>query len=409
MPHDDEAAMLEQYHANKYAPRCPTVYVASLYRDAPEGGEGCVCGYSDPLHSHDAQAGWVPLVGAVGSGAASDFRGYSSTSAQLNALSCDAAKSLGVSGPPMLRDEVDALCGSPTARRGPPPLGWNDSAGQQRHEDFEEWMRAKERAALQAEAVRKKRALAELSAQIMRRAQAAQAFEAWKSEKARTPTPTPASKAASAAATAAAAAASPEVIAEKDARRSAVFELWRSSKDSLTLSSVRAERSATSAATERARLERQEAARLAQESFARWTATKAATESARRSSIASDRKHKAREIASTQRAKEAKTKEQLAAWSKDKLTAKCQQRQAQQAQQQAQQEALEKRTREVSETQAAREHRLTSHLQELQRARSAKEALEARASKDAHKQAWKKKEDGPLAYSTLKSQAHVFR
>ena len=155
--------------------------MSSLYRDPPFDGDAdaCACGHSDPLHVHDAEMGFVRADGVE----ALRFSGRTVVGGELSALSCDAAKARAVTGPLAWQHDVDAFT-SPSARRGPPPRGYNSSHGQGASLAFEDWLAAKAERALQQEARRKRQAVAELCTQVARRAQAQQAFQQWSAEKA---------------------------------------------------------------------------------------------------------------------------------------------------------------------------------------------------------------------------------
>lgn len=384
----------------RYAPRGPA-YVASLYRDDPREDEddACVCGYTDGLHVHDASCGWVAKRSAQ------DFAGYAHTNFELDPLSCDALKSHAVDGPAVWRHEVDLL---PASRR-PPPHNYNTLGGRGQGLEFDAWIVEKERSMVQQEAERKRRAIGELSAQIARRVQAVKAFDRWKTEKnksMRSTTPataqsteedlTPRTLAAT--------------TAEKAARRNALFNLWRSEKDSLRLATIAAEKERAAAEQHRLDRERAEALAKGSEAFSKWVpqATQKLEDARQKLAAASAAKQKAAQELKANRA--AKSAEQLAEWTKAKQRILARNREEQQAQRAKTKEAREKRRKEVADTQTTREQQISARLTKLQQERTAKEKAERRARKAEHKSTWAKKDAAIVpAYSTLQSEAHVFR
>lgn len=395
--------MQQHYQPNKYAPRGPA-YVASLYRDDPREDEddACACGYTDGLHVHDAACGWVANQRAQ------EFAGYAHTNFELGPLSCDALKSHAVEGPCVWKHEVDLL----TASRRPPPRNWNTLGGRGTGVEFDEWIADKERSMVQQEAERKRRAIGELSAQIARRVAAVKAFDRWKDGKDKSLRSTP-SKPPSAEEekeedlTPRSAAAT---TAEKAARRTALFNLWRSEKDSIRLATIEAQKQAEAAEKQRVERERAEAIARGSEAFSKWAPVASEKlQSARKQSAAEQaaKRQAARELKASRAAKSA---EQVAEWTKAKSIILAQNREEHARERAKAKQARDKRRKEVADSQLSREQQLSERFNKMQQERAAQEKAERRTRKAEHKTTWLKKDAAEVpAYSTLQSEAHVFR
>ena len=384
--------------ARRYAPRGP-VYVASLYREPAFDGDAdaCACGHSDPLHVHDAEMGFVRADGVE----ALRFSGRTRVGGELGALSCDAAKARAVTGPPAWQHQVDAFT-SPSARRGPPPRAYNSSHGQGASLAFDDWLEAKAERALQQEARRKRQAVAELCTQVARRAQAQQAFQQWSAE-----------KDAAAAAAPAQPALSPDEQdarrAEMEARRDAILELWRASKDAQRLEADRAALAQSQSAAAADALKREQTTFRASQAYQSWKAAVEQREAAIRSDKRRSAQQRAADLKASKQQRETRGAEMFKQWLSDKDAARQKDAKSLSEQQKQWAEKAAKHAAEVESTRLAREQRMAAHLESIIRERRDDEAALRLQRKQEHRTMWARKEIGPEAYSTTKSTKRVFR
>lgn len=384
--------------ACRYAPRGP-VYVASLYRDPPFDGDtdACACGHSDPLHVHDAVMGFMRADGVE----ALQLSGRRAIGGELNALSCDATKAQAVTGPLAWQHEVDAFT-SPSARRGPPPRTYNTSHGQGASLAFDDWLEAKAERALQQEARRKRQAVAELCTQVARRAQAQEAFQQWSAEKAAATAAAPQQPALSPAEQAAR-------DAELEARRAALFDLWRAAKDAQRLEASRAASAQSQSAAAAEALKREQAAFRATQAYQSWKAALDQREAAIRADKRRSAQQRAADLKASKEQRATRGAEMFKQWLSDKDAARQKAAKALAEQQKQAQEKAAKHDAEVESTRLAREQRLAGHLDALIRERRAEETALRRQQRQSHRTAWQKKEIGPESYSTTTSTKRVFR
>ena len=385
----------------RYEPRGPA-YVAALYRDDPrlDDDDACVCGYTDALHVHDATSGWIDNQQAQ------SFAGYALTNFELGSLSCDAFKSHAVDGPAVWRHEVDLL---PASRR-PPPRNYNTLGGRGSSIEFDDWIADKERSMVQQEAERKRRAIGELSAQIARRAQAVKAFERWKNDKDKSMRSTPVNAKPTSDEEELTPRALAATTAEKAARRTALFNLWRSEKDSLRLATIAAQKEAAEAEQQRLARDRAEALAKGSEAFSKWAPQATLKlEEARKKSEA-EQAAKAQAAREAKAARTAKSAEQVAEWTKAKEQILAKNREEHAQQRAKAKEARQKRRKEVADTQTSREQQISARFLQLQDDRVAQEKAAKRARNVERRTTWLKKDAAVVpAYSTLRSDAHVFR